>query len=84
MIVALAMILTLTQFALHSCQIALLSRPDSLYVRVWQAAGNREMAISKGWKGNNVIQGRNKAKKRVRPVGHRSVEVGLGLCFQQK
>jgi hypothetical protein len=43
-----------------------------------------EMAISKGWKGNNVIQGRNKAKKRVRPVGHRSVEVGFGLYFQQK
>jgi hypothetical protein len=42
------------------------------------------MAISKGWKGNNVIQGRNKAKKRVRPVGHRSVEVGFGLYFQQK
>jgi hypothetical protein len=31
-----------------------------------------------------VIQGRNKAKKRLRPVGHRSVEVGFDLCFQQK
>jgi hypothetical protein len=38
----------------------------------------------KAWKGNNVIQGQNKAKKGVRLVGHRSVEVGLGLCFQQK
>jgi hypothetical protein len=49
-----------------------------------RAAGNWEMAISKGWKGNNRIRGRNKAKKRLRPVGHRSVEVGFDLCFQQK
>jgi hypothetical protein len=31
-----------------------------------------------------MIQGQNKAKKGLRPVGHRSVEVGFGLCFQQK
>jgi hypothetical protein len=46
------------------------------------AIGNGDQ--QKTWKGNNVIQGRNKAKKRLRPVGHRSVEVGFGLCFQQK
>jgi hypothetical protein len=41
-----------------------------------------QVAIIEGQEQTNVIRGRNKAKKRVRPVGHRSVEVGFGLCFQ--
>ena len=32
---------------------------------------------------NNAIRGRNEGKKRPRPFGDRTVELGFGLCFQQ-
>ena len=31
-----------------------------------------------------AIGARNKGKEELRPLGDRSVELGLGLCFQQK
>src|SRR4029077_765569 len=49
-----------------------------------QLANSCKWQLAKGRNGNNEIRSRNKAKKRLRPVGHRSVELGFELCFQQK